>query len=837
MKFSIIAIFAIISISLKGETLSKFSFEGNTGQMYTLDSISNVELPLVNHYNKPERIEGVIGKALKLDGNSTWASNTGMDFSSVQKQFSIEAWYATPCFSPENASIFCQEDEQSGCSLSVSPLGSVIWSFTADQKKYTFTSTKQLETYRWNHIVADIDLSNQSCNVYVNGENWININLEKHNTLSMNSTTLYIGRSNRNKSFDGYLLSVLNGALDEITLNNTVLSPGKVMEHYEANNNKTPDLSTNVPLLHGTDYLRPKFHPMPSTGWANESYGMLFYEGKYHMFFQKNPNFPSLYFMHWGHLSSTDLVQWEEEKITLRPSIDFDHFGIWSGTTILNNEGEPNIYYTGVDGVKAGIGYATPKDGKLVDWLKPTDNPVFKGAPGGYNHMDFRDPYIWKMNDAYYMVVGSGKKDMGGGFLFCFKSADLQHWRILDPIYSRTDVDKTGIFWEMPSVVYFGNDIYMLSITPVPKPGNKARTIYWTGTFDQDKFIPFDDEPKSFELIDGNLLSPAFGLDENGQVIYSAIIPESRKVEDQKEAGWRHTFSTVRYVRLLSDRKTIGHTPHPNLCRLREQHVSVSNEIIKSGTVNNLADISGNQLEMNFEIDVKDASLFKIQVLASDDKTEHTDLIFDIKNSRIKFDRRFSTTLDAQKDVQEAYYKFNKYDPLRINIFLDHSIIEVFVDQLVVFSGRIYPSNKQNIGVDFVVTEGSTNILQLDAWQLKSLGDSMNNVSCIPEILPDEIYTKTKTSNSAYDQKQIQAFPEANGIRFTIFAKQQGKANIHIYDITGTKMSSTPIVLKNGKNTVYLENATAFKGIPRVLLAVLTIDNNYIETIKIQHLL
>lgn len=716
-----------------------FSFDESNGTATTTEALSGTSFDIRNHFDRPERINGVEGSALRFDGWSTWIEKD-FNVGGIDRSLSIEAWHATESFSPSNFAIVSQENATSGLSLEVEPHGKVVLIFWADNVRYVLVTDRALKPYVWNHVAVTIDLDAAKAFIFVNAEVWKETALGNHVSINLSANTFYIGRDTDWAMTAGFPMTVMNGALDELVFHQNALTSATISGNYALHAGKVPDLTIDPVYRHAGDELRPRYHAMPNTSWTNESYGLTHYNGKYHLFFQKNPNGPYLHFMHWGHLSSPDMVEWKEEKIPLAPSPGFDNFGVWSGTTVKNDEGKPVIFYTGVNGVKAGIGLALPKDNELIEWEKSPSNPVVPEAPSDIRNLDFRDPYVWKYNDAYYMIIGSGLQNSSGGYLFTYKSTDLVTWTRAAALYNDPNVERSGFFWEMPFFHQLNDKDWILCVTPTPSNLGRAKSIYWIGSFNGTKFTPYDLTPKSFELISENLLSPSIGTDANGKLAYLAIIPEDRNVDAQIAAGWRHMFSLPRTLRLLND-STVGHIPHPNLCRLRYDQVSVTDRMIVPDTKNNVPEITGNQIELDFTIRADSAAKFSIHVFKSPDESEFTSLYFDLEQNLVGLDRSLSTLSLAAKDKRETKYIFDHREPIRVNIFLDRSVLEVFIDNVVVFSCRVYPSKVESRSVDMIVSDKTARILRLDAWKMKDMVAVASAEVCEPDpaSLPDAL--------------------------------------------------------------------------------------------------
>ena len=175
---------------------------------------------------------------------------------------------------------------------------------------------------------------------------------------------------------------------------------------------------------------RPLFHFTVQRGWSNDVNGPIFYNGKYHLFWQ-DFSFGTVWdtgFMYWGHAVSSDLIHWQE----LPPAMKLDKLGSpWSGTALVdhNNDGGWGkdalvLVYTAFDRITKKqvqcIAYSTD-DG--ATFTRYAGNPVLdSNREVGSN--DTRDPKVFWYEPTKHWVMVLFEKD---GMSF-YTSTDLKVW-------------------------------------------------------------------------------------------------------------------------------------------------------------------------------------------------------------------------------------------------------------------------------------------------------------------------------------------------------------------------------------------------------------------------
>jgi sucrose-6-phosphate hydrolase SacC (GH32 family) len=479
---------------------------------------------------------------------------------------------------------------------------------------------------------------------------------------------------------------VLNGLLRDVRIFDGELTAGSISRLLESSRPAgQPDLQINGPWC-ADDAQRPIYHALPPRAWTNEPHGLIHWGGQYHLFYQKNPNGSYWGHINWGHMVSPDLYRWTEMPVALSPESGPDAEGCWSGSTI-DHDGKLAIIYTAGDGHKACICLAESSDG--IHFKKFEGNPIIAAPPQGMNP-EFRDPFVWREEDWYYLIIGSAVKDIGGTALL-YRSRNLVSWEYRKQLLVG-DRETSGVFWEMPVFVPLGSD-HALIVCEVP-----GRASYWVGTWKDETFTPRTATPRRLELFN-HMLSPTPLITADGQVITMGIIPDERHPKECWAAGWAHLYSLPR-VLSTDARGHLFQKPYGGIERWGERSVDFPSIPLQEGQVHILEKVPGTCLHLHVTFKRGASHAVSLLVRRAPDGQEQTAIHYEWETGRLTLDRsRSSIDSQVKQDVLQETYFPPTDDVIQLEIFLDRSVLEVFIDRRSAFAARVYPTLSNSDGV------------------------------------------------------------------------------------------------------------------------------------------
>lgn len=451
---------------------------------------------------------------------------------------------------------------------------------------------------------------------------------------------------------------------------------------------------------------RPRYHFLPLANWMNDPNGLIQWKGRYHLFYQHNPNGAHSAQKHWGHAVGDDLVHWTHLPIALAPMPGGpDRDGCYTGCAV-DNDGTPTFVYTGVWPEAQCI--ATSSD-DLITWRRHAGNPVIGSPPEGMDVTGFRDPYVWREGDLWYAVIGSGIRGVGGTALL-YRSSDLIHWEYVQPICVG-DEAKTGRMWECPNLFPLGEK-HVLIVSSVPL----RRALYFVGEYADCKFST---EVEGLVDLGGCFYAPQVLIDDRGRRIMWGWLRESRSEEAQQAAGWAGVMSLPRILSISAEGRLTSQ-PAPELSVLRGAHCRFSRTEVEPGS-HFVPDVRGDCLEILATFMPGDAEAVGLKVRCSPHEEEHTLIVHERGADRLILERsRSSASPDVRRDPEEGPLRLGK-DPLTLRVFLDKSVVEVFANHQTCLTSRVYPTREDSVGLALYARGGRGELVSLDIWEMKSI--------------------------------------------------------------------------------------------------------------------
>jgi beta-fructofuranosidase len=472
------------------------------------------------------------------------------------------------------------------------------------------------------------------------------------------------------------------------------------------------------------DRHRPRYHFVTPEGLCHpfDPNGAIFWRGRYHLFYIVQVEGHGHC---WGHASSIDLLHWRIHPIALVPG-DGDE-GIFSGCALLDKGGIPTIVYLGV---KTGICIAKSTDEDLIHWEKDPANPVIPIPREGtreYTQYIVHDPHVWLEGETYYAIL-NGRWNIAekkGDTAYLLKSSDLIHWEYLWPFYEPNPA-WTGPEEDCacPDFFRLGGKHVLLCIS------HYAGARYYLGRYENEKFHP--ERHVRMNWPGGTMFAPESLLDGSGRRIFWGWVCGGRSKEVQEAAGWSGVMSLPR-VLSLEEHGTVRIEPVQELERLRINPVSKQNIELDDGVPVPL-EAMGTAFELALDIAPGSAAQVGIRVCCSPDGTEGTEIAFDPAAGTLSIDWSKSSLSPEvlwpwphphrrEKQpyadrVQTAPFSLGSGETLKLRIYLDGSILEVFANRRQCITQRIYPTREDSTGVVLFARGGSAQVRTLEAWEM-----------------------------------------------------------------------------------------------------------------------
>lgn len=460
------------------------------------------------------------------------------------------------------------------------------------------------------------------------------------------------------------------------------------------------------------DRYRPGYHfAFPGDiGIPGDSNGCFYAGGRYHMMFLYQCRSDSF---RWGHVSSTDMLHWRLHSDALIPDEDVmpggnaADSGIFSGGAFVCDDGRVFLTYWALPKSGAGglrIAVSDDAENNYEKWEKQKDYAVSSTefgltvSPDG-ELIGCADPSnIWKMNGKYYfqagnlLVLNKYRDDteaahFHGDWTDLYRSDDLISWEYRGRFYSRDGVPADGGY--MPPED--SEDDMCPSLLPLfTREGEKTDKYlqlfishnkgcrYYIGTLDaeNERFIPELHGRMTWD--DNTYFAPEALITPDNRQIAWTWFNEDFDGEHELANGWSGIYALPRELWYDEKRHCLGISPARELKTLRY--------LQKDGVWN------GSSYETELVFSHKKAHMAGLSVRIGENG-EHTDIYYDAENGMLVFDTE-NSGCRGRKIIERAPLRLDDGEELRLDIFVDKSVIEVFANDRQCIARKIYPSGK-----------------------------------------------------------------------------------------------------------------------------------------------
>lgn len=448
--------------------------------------------------------------------------------------------------------------------------------------------------------------------------------------------------------------------------------------------------------------FRPVYHHTPAYGWMNDPNGMFYKDGVYHLFFQYNPYGSVWGNMHWGHSTSSDLIHWNFEGVSIVP----DAWGaIFSGSCVVDHNNTAGFgkdaviaFYTSAKSTPWGdvqsesMAYSLD-NGKT--FVKYAGNPIITSL-----EKDFRDPKVfWYAPGKHWVMILAV-----GQHMELYSSVNLKDWK-KESEFGKMQGAHGGV-WECPDLIELPVEgsrekkwVLICNINPGGPFGGSAAQ-YFVGSFDGKTFV--NESPVQTKWMD-------WGKDNYATVTWNNV-PDGRCIALGWMSNWQYANNVP--TRQYRSANTIARdltlykageefylksTPSREMKQARGEKVSVpSFKVTDSYKIESLLKDNNGAYEIEMEIQVADAS--KISLNLQNEKGEQVSMYYDLLRKQFVMDRSKSGKVDFSNDfpaVTAAPVHAGK--TLRLRLFVDRSSIEAFgEDGKFVMTNLVFPSSPYN---------------------------------------------------------------------------------------------------------------------------------------------
>ena len=429
---------------------------------------------------------------------------------------------------------------------------------------------------------------------------------------------------------------------------------------------------------------RQRYHVQPITGLSSDPNGFALHKGTWHLCYQWCPWGAVHGLKYWYHVTSPDLIHWQNAGIGLAPDCFYDNRGTHSGSAI-SRDGELVFFYTGnhrdEDWTRTPYTCAAVLDENGRP--RKLEKPLFGPRDDHSEHQ--RDPkVVWnEAKGKYYIFIGAQTLDKRGCVLIYESEQLLSGWRFAGEL-KVPGYEAFGGMWECPYIVNIsGRDVLIFSPQYTKLPGRGESTnhnVYLIGHMDYDTLTFTPDGPyRHLDYgFDFYAAQGAASIGDPDKAILIAWIGLPDNHYPTEEEDWEGSLSLPRELRIRNGR--LIQTPLPGLEALRNGEIAPEGKL---PAVCELVLTASGDEDLDFNLFTRADGTGGLR-LHYDSRTKRCTV------DRSGMDRRFNQAVGEVLDMPLD-------TPLKkLRVFIDRCSVEIFAnDGEATFTTHVYPTERE----------------------------------------------------------------------------------------------------------------------------------------------
>jgi fructan beta-fructosidase len=484
---------------------------------------------------------------------------------------------------------------------------------------------------------------------------------------------------------------------------------------------------------------RPQYHFSPPMHFMNDPNGLVYFKGKYELYYQYNPLQLVAGHQAWGHAFSSDLIHWKnaDPQIAIPEALTGPLAGqIFTGSTVVDSQNTSG-FFTGHPGQALVAIYTLNQPKREVQnvaysldngltYINYSGNPVLNHG----NNPNFRDPKVFQYGNSWIMTVALPRAHQ----VLIYSSADLIHWTQVST-FGPAGID--GYQWECPNLfpvpVQGTNQtkwVLMVGINPgAPQGGSMDE--YFVGNFDGTTFTPDDTVGRVMDFGKDFYAAQTYNNDPLGRSIVVGWMSNWQYTQVVPTSPWRGIFALPR---ILSVRQSQNQTQTGAL--LVQTPISL-NSLHKKLLFSGSAQVSDGS-PLSVPLDGNSSFEFETTLIAqptagqlqqrlnidiSNSAGETVTVGYDWSQGQVFVDRGQTRGFQNPFFTDKfAAWEANPDNSIELQVFVDRSTLEVFVDDgIQVCTTTFFMQNGPPTQMQLVAENNTATVKSLTAYALRSI--------------------------------------------------------------------------------------------------------------------